>query len=73
MPQLIYVLGQRDPIVLPDDDEFGIPASHPHADMARAVVVEFLAGDIDVDRLDEELDWYLRGIQRPKVARRPTL
>lgn len=73
MTQLIYVLGRRDPIVLADDDEFGIPASHPHADMARAVVIEFLAGAIDVERLDEDLDWYLRGIQPAKTRRHPTL
>lgn len=44
-------------------DVFGIPESHPHADMARAVVIEYLAGDLTADELDRALDWYLRGIQ----------
>jgi hypothetical protein len=69
---LIYVVGERDPIVV-TSDVFNIPESHPHAGMARAVVVEYLAGDLDVDRLDEELDWYLRGIQPPRRPREPTL
>lgn len=56
------MVGERDPIVV-SSDVFGIPDSHRHADMARAVVIEYLAGDLTVDELDRELDWYLRGIQ----------
>lgn len=66
------MVGQRDPIVV-TSDVFNIPESHPHADLARAVVVEYLVGDIDVAKLDEELDWYLRGIEPPRKRRQPTL
>jgi len=38
--------------VLEDCDHFA------HPELAIAVVIEFLAGDIDVDELDAELDRY---------------
>lgn len=60
MREPIWTLGERDPRVLVSD-EFNIPESHPNADLARAAVIEYLAGDLSAEQLDRDLDFYLLG------------
>jgi hypothetical protein len=54
---------ERPRSVLVADPTLGLPDHLPNVELARAAVVEFLFGDLTVDELDRELDWYVRGIQ----------
>lgn len=40
-----------------------IPARGPSPELAAAAIIEYVAGDIDVERLERDLDFYLRGLR----------